>query len=85
MLTLKEYNYLTKRNHKLSNLYMLPKLHKSQRINEIIQKQQWEYVNIDENVIFEVRPIVAGSVYQTSGISEILNIIIAKDPFQYQK
>ena len=85
MLTLKEYNYLTKRNHKLSNLYMLPKLHKSKRINEIIQKQQWEYVNIDENIIFEVRPIVAGSVYQTNGISEILNIIIAKDTFQYQK
>ena len=85
MLTLKECNYLTKRNHKLSNLYMLPKLHKSKRINEIIQKQQWEYVNIDENIIFEVRPIVAGSVYQTNSISEILNIIIAKDTFQYQK
>ena len=85
MLTLKEYNYLTKRNHKLSNLCMLPKLHKSKRINEIIQKQQWEYVNIDENIIFEVRPIVAGSVYQTNGISEILNTIIAKYTFQYQK
>ena len=24
MLTLKEYNYLTKRKHKISNLYMLP-------------------------------------------------------------
>ena len=29
MLTLKEYDYLTKRKHKISNLYMLPKLHKS--------------------------------------------------------
>ena len=29
VLTLKEYNYVTKRKHKISNLYMLPKLHKS--------------------------------------------------------
>ena len=39
MLTLKEYNYLTKRKHKISNLYMLPKLHQSKQINEVIQKQ----------------------------------------------
>ena len=30
MPTLKEYNYLTKRKHKISNLYMLLKLHKSE-------------------------------------------------------
>ena len=36
MLTLKEYHYLTKRKHKISNLYMLPKLHKSKGFNEII-------------------------------------------------
>ena len=62
MLTLKQYNYLTKRGHKISNLYMLPKLHKSKRINEIIQKQQCEYINIGVNVIAEARPIVAGPV-----------------------
>ena len=68
MLTLKEYNYLTKRKHKISNLYMLPKLPKSRQINEIIQKQQCEHINIKENIIFEARPIVAGPVYHTSGI-----------------
>ena len=73
---LKEYNYLTKRKHKISNLYMLPKLHKSKRINEIIQKQQCEYINIEENIIVEARHIVAGPVYQSSGISEILHIIM---------
>ena len=59
MLTLKKYNYLTKRKHKISNLYMLPKLCKSKRINEIIQKQQYEYINIEENNTIEARPIVA--------------------------
>ena len=43
MVTLK-YNYLIKRKHKISNLFMLPKLHKSKQINEIIQKQQCEYI-----------------------------------------
>ena len=62
MLTLKEYNYLTKRKHKISNLYMRPKLHKSKRINEIIQKQQCEYINTEENIIVEARPIVAGPI-----------------------
>ena len=69
MLTLKEYNYLTKSKHKVSNLYMLPKSHKRKRINEIIQKQQCAYINIEENVIVEARPTVAGPVYHTSGIS----------------
>lgn len=58
MLTLKKYNYLSKRKHKISNLYMLPKLHKSKKINEIIQKEQCEYINVEENIIVEALPIV---------------------------
>ena len=95
MLTLKERNYLTKRKHKISNLYMLPKLHKSKRINEIIQKQQCEFMNIEENIIAEARPTVACPVYYTSGISEIFHTImepslamishIAKDSFVLKK
>ena len=55
---------------------MLPKLHKSKRINEITQKQQCEYINIEENITVEARAVVAGPVYHTSGISEILHIIM---------
>ena len=94
MLTLKEYNYLAKKKRKISNLYMFPKLHKSKHINEIIQKQQCEYINIEENIIVERRPIVVGPVYYTSGISEILQIImkpllaiishITKDSFDFK-
>ena len=55
---------------------MLPKLHKSKQINEIIQKQQCEYINIEENIIVEACPIAAGRVCHTNGISEILQIIM---------
>ena len=94
MLTLKEDNYLTIRIHKISNLYILPKLHKSKQINEILQKQQCEYINIEENVIIKAHPIVAGPVYHTSAISEIPHIImepslakifhIVKDSFDFK-
>ena len=73
---------------------MLPKLHKSKRINEIIQKQQCEYIIIEEIIIVEAHPIVACPIYYTSGISEILYIImepslamishIAKDFFDFK-
>ena len=68
MLTLKEYNYLTKRKRKISNLCIIPKLHKTKRINEIILKEQCEHINVEENIIPKASPIVAGLVYHTSGI-----------------
>ena len=40
----------------------------------MIQKRQCEYLNIEENIIVEVCPIVAGPVYRT--ISQIFYIII---------
>ena len=92
MLTLKEYNYLTKRKHKIPNLYMFLKLHKTKQINEIIQKQQCEYMNCEENII-QAGPIVAGPNCHSS-ISEIDHIImepsiamilhIAKDSFDFK-
>ena len=94
ILTLKEYNHLTKRTHKISNLDMLPKLHKSKRHNEIIQKRQCAYINTKGNITVEACPIVAGPVHLTRGISEIFHIImepslamishIAKDYFDFK-
>ena len=59
-----------------------------------MQKQHCEYINIEVNIIVEARPIVTGPVYHTSGISEILHIImeppsamishIAKDSFDFE-
>ena len=62
--------------HKISNLYMLSKLYKSKKINKIMSKQQCEYINIENNVIVKARAIVDGTVYRTSGISEILHTIM---------
>ena len=39
---------------------MLPKLHKSKKINEIIEIKRTEYIQIDEDILREGRPIVAG-------------------------
>ena len=77
ILTLKEHNYLAKRKHKISNLHMLPKLHKRKQINEIIQTLHCEYIHIEENIIVETRPIVAAPVsyYCIDIILEILHII----------
>ena len=55
---------------------MLQKLHKRKLINEIIQKQQCEYISIEENITVVAHPIVAGPIYYTSDISEILLIIM---------
>ena len=55
---------------------MLPKLHKSKEINEIIEIKRAEYSQIDEDILIEGRPIAAGSAFHPSGISEILHRIM---------
>ena len=55
---------------------MLPKSNKSKEINEIIEIKRTEYIQIDEDVLIEGRPIVAGPVFHTRGISEILHCIM---------
>ena len=93
ILTNNEYDFLTKHCHKISNFHMLPKLHKSKEINEIIKIKRTEYIQIDEDILTEDRPIVAGPVFHTSGISKILHYImepalslilhIVKDSFDF--
>ena len=41
---------------------MNPKLHKSKELNEIIECQNFEYINITENLQIEGRPIITGPV-----------------------
>ena len=76
MITLKEYSYLTKRKHKIWNLYLLSKLRKNKGINEIIQKEQCRYMSFEENIIVKAHLIAADSIHHTSSISEILYIIM---------
>ena len=60
----------------MSTFCMNPKLHKSKELNEIIGNQNYDYTNITENLQIEGRPIVAGPVYYTSGISQMLHLIL---------
>ena len=72
---------------------MNPKLHKSKELNEIIENQNSECISITKNLQTEGRPIVAGPVYYTSEISQMLHLIlepslsfiphILKDPFDF--
>ena len=76
VLTNNEYDILTERCYKISNLYMLPKLHKSKEIKEILEIKRTEYIQIDEDFFAEGQPIEACPVFHTSGISKILHYIM---------
>ena len=55
---------------------MLPKLHKSKELNDIIKTKNSEYINVDKILTIEGRPIVAGPCYHTSFVLQILNVIM---------
>ena len=77
ILTRNEYNYLTKRRYRTAYFYMLPKLHKSEHINNILGDSNLEYVHVQgfgEEI--DGRPIVGGPVYHTSGLSEMVDILL---------
>ena len=71
-----EYEYLINRDYKIYNFYVNPKLHKSKELNEIIENQNTQNINITKNLQIEGRPIVAGPVYYTTGISQMLYLIL---------
>lgn len=69
VLTDKEYEYFKSFNYKIAWFYLLPKLHRSQRLNDIIAQNTLEYIKISEVLDIEGRPIAAGSAYRIHGIS----------------
>lgn len=73
---LKEKDYLLNFKYKMANFYMLPKIHKSQTINDILQNSNAEFISVGTEVLLEGRPIVAGCAYYTHGISMILHKIL---------
>ena len=76
LLTENEYKSLTQKTYKISNFYMLSKLHKSKKLNDIIMAKNSEYINVDKILTIEGRPIVAGPCYHTSVVSQILHVIM---------
>ena len=93
LLTENEYKTLTQKTYKISNFYMLPKLHKSKELNDIIMAKNSEYINVDKNLTIEGRPILAGPCYHNIVVSQIVHVImeptlsfikhILKDPFDF--
>ena len=69
ILTNHKYDFLTKRSHKIP----CPKLYKSKEVSEIIEIKRTKYIQIDEDILIEGWPIVAGLAFHTFGISEILH------------
>ena len=81
ILTNNQCDFLTKRCHKISNFYMLPKLHKSKVINKIIEIKRYRLYWNDwrtttgwptDSWAIEGWPFVVGPVSHTSGIGEII-------------
>ena len=75
-LTDKEIDYLCNFETKISNLYGLPKVHKSDAINNAIRSSNTEYISILAPDDLTFRPIVAGPVCPTSRLSHIIDILI---------
>ena len=76
LLTENKYKTLTQKTYKISNFYMLPKLHESRELNDIILAKNSEYNNVDKILTIEGRPIVAGPCYYISVVSQILHVIM---------
>ena len=75
-LTKREFDYLNNFECKTSNFYGLPKIHKSDIINEACAKSTSNYVELKppENLTF--RPIVADPVCETHRLINLLDILL---------
>ena len=71
----KEVDYLTNLSYRTSNLYGLPKVHKSGITTKAIEEQNNEYIRIKEPDL-TLRPIVAGPNCPTKHLSTFIDIII---------
>ena len=75
ILTQNEFLYLTERKYHMANFYMLPKLHKSEYLNNILGSSRYVYLK-DFRQKIDGRPIVGGPSFYTSGLSEMVDIIL---------
>ena len=75
-LTKKEYDYLTKFEHKTSNFYGLPKIDKNKEINEACAKSISNYIELPPSSDLSFRPIVAGPVCETHRLSNFIDILL---------
>ena len=75
-LTKKEINYLQNFAPRTSNLYGLPRIHKSQGNASAINKQRSTYIKVLPPTDLPFRPIVAGPTCPTHRLSNFIDILL---------
>ena len=71
-----ETKYLTEFRPSTSNFYVLPKVHKSKIITNLVEEKSVEYLKIENPPEIPSRPIVAGPNSPTHRLSIFLDIIL---------
>ena len=71
-----EIEYLTDFKYTSSNFYILPKIHKSKEITELVKANPVDYLKIKNPPEVSSRPIVAGTNSPTHRLSKFLDIIL---------
>jgi hypothetical protein len=75
-LTKNEKHYLTHFEYKTSQMYGLPKIHKSTEIIEAIQQQGAEIITLIRPSDLKFRPIIAGPACPTHRLSHFLDLLL---------
>ncbi|XP_014778431.1 uncharacterized protein LOC106875004 [Octopus bimaculoides] len=75
-LTQKETDYLTRFDCKTSNFYGLPKIHRSEAINEACNKSTSIVINIPHPRDLKMRPIVAGPSCEIHRFSNFIDVLL---------
>ena len=75
-LTQKEKDFLLNFEHKDSQFYGLPKIHKSSEIIDAIERQNKQYIKISRPTDLKFRPIVAGPSCATHRLSNLVDILM---------
>lgn len=77
-----EVDFILNFESKESNLYGLPKIHKSKIIKTAIKEQNSDYIIVKNPSDLKFRPIVAGPVSPTSRLSNVIDLILKQIPPQ---
>ena len=75
-MTRNEMNYLLDFDCKPSMFYVLPKIHKSQLINDACSQIDGEYLEILDPEDLTFHPIVAGPACETHRLSNLIDILL---------
>ena len=76
LLTDKELEYINEFASKSSNIYGLPKVHKSKLISDAIKTEKREVIYLPNPSDLQFRPIIAGPINPTSRLSNLIHILL---------